>query len=199
MKTIMALLMLFALSAQDSGAQWKQKPKPKKTVSERTIPKPAEAVSSADSSVYTTSFAASFGYVSSAETFRESRFYGGILNLYQVIDAYSYLNFWVTLPGTNQEDQSFGLSYNRELLIPFEEINLDWNVGVLALLPKNPVAKSWIGIPIGLRGNYRFMGAVSLYAVLDAVPAYNVNQNTPSGVDKFGLTVLGQIGIAVTP
>jgi hypothetical protein len=185
MKTLIAVVML--LVATPLIAQWKESPEL------------GASVEAADSVIYTTSFAASLGYISSAETFKDARFYGGVVNVYQVIDEKTYLNFWTTLPGTNQEDQSFGLSFNRELAVPLKGLALDWNVGILALLPHDPFGKKWIGLPVGIRASYPIVGSIALYAIVDAVPAYNVNNVVPSTPDKLGLTFLGAVGLAVTP
>jgi hypothetical protein len=177
------MLLVLACTAQ---AQWK------KVESLRTD------VATADT-IYEASFAASFGYISSAETFRGARFYGGIINVIQRIDDMSYLNLWSTLPGTNQEDQSLGLSYNRQLAVPIQNLVLDWSVGVMALIPRDTLDKQWIGVPFGVRANYNFTELISIYGVFDAVPAFNVNRNNPSTSNDVGITFLGAAGITITP
>jgi hypothetical protein len=169
-------------------AQWKKK----------VVESPAADAAIVDT-IYQASFAASFGYISSAETFRGARFYGGIINVIQRIDDMSYLNLWSTLPGTNQEDQSLGLSYNRQLAVPVENLVLNWSAGVMALIPRDTLDKQWIGIPLGVRANYNFTSVVSLYGVFDVVPAFNVNRNNPSTSDDVGITLLGAAGITITP
>jgi hypothetical protein len=201
MKKIAFVIALAVLMVGQTYPQWKKVAKP--SVAQAEMPaSPASrdlGTQVAADTIYQTSFAASFGYVSSAETFQGGRFYGGLINVYQVIDEYSYLNLWSTLPGTNAEDQSFGLSYNRQLLIPVQNLVVDWSAGLMTMLPRDQASKQWIGVPIGLKASYQIFGPFSLYALLDAVPAFDVNRNNPSGSDKVGITFLGAGGITVAP
>lgn len=147
----------------------------------------------------TGAFSFTTGFTSSAGTLKHEQFYKGTANFIRGFEDSSYIDLWTAIPGTGGEYEAFGLSYGKPIWVPVQDVMIFFNAGVMFSLAEDSLSnRNWIGLPVGARANYEFIRGVGITGVVDLVPSFNISKSQTQ-IEKFGLTVMGSIGLIYTP
>ena len=141
-------------------------------------------------------FSFTTGFLSSAGTMDRTNFYKGVFNAIKSFNDSSYLDLFVTIFGA--QSKQLGLSYGKPIWNPAKDLNVFFNAGLLYSTIDTISNGNWLGVPVGARVTYQFSPGIGLSGVIDLVPALALSA-TQEAIEKFGLTVMGGVGIIVTP